>query len=159
FARLMGKLKLYASTSTDVAIAPGLKAVKSERPLAVLRERRLGGADFVLIGVPVILGLLCVAAITGSWPGIAALPAFHLQPLIAFAGTRLRAPDVILIVLFRWPLDVWGWLMLLLEKGSGADVDSVAAKRPDYEKLVAGGLEPFFEPRREQCPLCGSDAL
>ncbi len=159
FVRAVGRLKWYASTSTDVALAPALRAVKTKRPLAVLRERTGGGADFVLVGVPVILALLAVAAITGGPPGIAALVAFQLQPVLAFAGSRLRVSNLIPVVLFRWLVDLWGWLALLFESAPSKGQRAVEERRPEYTQILSGGLDRFFEPRRETCPLCEASEL
>jgi hypothetical protein len=159
FVRAAGRLKWYASTSTDLAIAKGLRAVKTERRLAVLRERHGGGADFVLVGVPLILAIIAVAAITGSWPGLSVLAVFQLQPLLAFAGGPLRPRWLLPVVLLRYLIDVVGWAGLVLEDAPSVDPKEVEARRPEYEKLVADGLDRFFEPRRDTCPLCGDRSL
>ena len=36
---------------------------------------------------------------------------------------------------------------------------ALATGRQEYEQLLAGGVEAFFEPRRATCPLCDSDRL
>lgn len=159
FVRAVGRLKWYASAATDVAFAPRLRAIPTKRRLAVLRERHGSGADFVLAGVPIILAILAVAAITGGWPGIAVAATFHLQPLVAFAGGRLRARDVILASIFRSPLDLVSWIRLLLEDAPSVDPREVDARRPDYASLLRGGTAPFFEPRRDTCPICGWNRL
>ena len=159
FVRAVGRLKWYASASTDLAIAPGLRAVRSRRPLAVLRERTGGGADFVLLGVPIILALLVAAGVTGSWPGLAAVVAFHLQPVVAFAGSRLRVSGLVPVTLFRFLVDVWGWLVLLFESAPSTDPKVVDALRPEYAKILSAGTAPFFEPPRETCPLCDAADL
>lgn len=37
--------------------------------------------------------------------------------------------------------------------------DPYEARRPYYQEELAGGIERFFEPRRETCPWCGSANL
>ena len=37
--------------------------------------------------------------------------------------------------------------------------ETIAELRPVYEALLAGGTDKFFEPRREDCPVCGSREL
>ncbi len=159
FVRAVGRLKWYASAATDVAFAPRLRAIPTQRRLAVLRERHGSGADFVLAGVPIILAILVVAAITGGWPGIAVAVTFHLQPLVAFAGSRLRARDVILASIFRSPLDLVSWIRLLFEDAPSVDPKEVDARRPEYEEMLRAGTAPFFVPRRETCPICGWNRL
>ncbi len=159
FVRAAGRLKWYASTATDVAVAPNLTAIPSKRPLALLRERFGGGADFVLVGVPLILVVLAIAAVFGEWQGRSALIAFHLQPLLAFGGTRLRAKHLLSVVLFRYVMDVWGWFVLLFENAPSTDPKAVEALRPEYKQLLAQGLTPFFEPKRQTCPLCEGKSL
>ncbi|MFO0586963.1 MAG: class I SAM-dependent methyltransferase [Polyangiaceae bacterium] len=159
FVRAVGRLKWYASSGTDVAFADGLRAVPSRRKLAVLRERHGSGADFVLGGVPIILAIVLIAAITGKAPGAAVAVAFTLQPFVAFAGGRLQTPDLLITSLLRWPLDLVSWFSLINEDAPAVDPREVDVRRPDYDRLLKDGLTPFFEPRRETCPLCESRSL
>ncbi|MFO0759256.1 MAG: class I SAM-dependent methyltransferase [Byssovorax sp.] len=160
-ARVAGKLKRYAKGGADLAIAPDLKAVPDEkgRRLAAMREVVGGtGVNAVLIGVPLVLTVIGVAAAFQGL-GFAPLVAFHLQPLIALFATRVSSRDLFLLTLFRAPIELFTWLTLLLEPNGGMDPKRIAALRPAYDELLKGGLDPFFEPRATACPLCASPDL
>src|SRR5690625_7825123 len=45
------------------------------------------------------------------------------------------------------------------EQHTAVAVDEVAQRRPRYLADIAAGLDRFFEPRRKDCPWCGSDRL
>lgn len=160
-ARVAGKLKRYAVTRADIAVAPSLRAVAEDptRRLATMREVVGGaGVNAVLIGVPVVLILLGVgAAMRGA--GFAPLLVFQLQPLVVLAGTRLAPRDLFAVTLFRAPLELWSWIRLLLEPSSGVDPARLAALRPVYDELLKKGTAPFFDPRRTTCPLCDGKEL
>jgi ubiquinone/menaquinone biosynthesis C-methylase UbiE len=161
-ARVAGKLKRYAVTRADIAVAPELHAVPEDptRRLATMREVVGGaGVNAVLLGVPVVLALLGVGAAMRG-PGFAPLLVFQLQPLVVLAGTRLAPRDLFAVTLFRAPLELWSWIRLLLEPSSRVDPARIAALRPVYAELLKKGTAPFFEPRRTTCPLCdGSDLV
>lgn len=151
-------LKHFAAGATDLAIAPGLPARPSDpkRRLAVLRAGIGGGAQLVLVAVPVILLVLVAGAATGGWQGLAALAAYQLQPLVALLGRRGTRPgDLLLTTLLRPLFDAWVWLRLLLEP---IDLDRAAdaERRARYDRLLAAGTEAFFEPRLDVCPICGA---
>lgn len=42
---------------------------------------------------------------------------------------------------------------------SSLETDPVAARRPQYLADIAAGLDRFYEPRRTDCPWCGSARL
>jgi SAM-dependent methyltransferase len=85
--------------------------------------------------------------------------AFQLQPIVAFGGSRLRASGLLPVVLLRWILDLWAWLVLMFEDAPSTDPKEVDARRPEYTKILSSGLGPFFEPRRQTCPLCDAGDL
>jgi SAM-dependent methyltransferase len=157
--RLVGRLKRYAGTSTDLAIAASLRAVPEQRRLAVMREALASGAGFVLAGVPIILLVLAYGALAGGAGGVAALVAFQLQPLLGLAGGALRPSGLVWTTLFRIPLELWSWLGLILEPAPPEDAERLRALRADYDRLLEGGLDRFFEPRASRCPLCGAADL
>lgn len=157
--RAVGRLKRYASMSTDLAIAPSLRAVPEQRRLAILHEALPGSVGFILAAIPVILIVLVYGVLAGGAGGIAALAAFHLQPLLGLAGGPLRSSGLVWATLFRVPLDLWGWLGLVREPSPPEDTDRLRALRADYDRLLEGGIDRFFEPRIERCPLCGEGDL
>jgi len=164
FVKLAAKLKHYAGTTFDFAVFRDLRAVREDpsKRRAAMREA-IGGA------VPVVLitHILVVAALVfgvvyppSRTTGIAALAAFHLQPLLSTVGTRLLPRDLVWMTLFRLPLEAWIWLRTVTGRWRPADEeDLVAVRRPVYEELLQGDLDRFFEPRRETCPLCASEKL
>ena len=161
FVRLAGQLKHYASAATDAAIAPSLHAVPEPRGkrLAALREVIGMGATAVVVGVPVMLALIVTAAATNRVTGWLPIVAFHLQPLLAFAGGRFRPRALAATALLRTPIELWIWLGLTLEPRGGAAAEAANARRKEYDALVTGGLDRFFEPRIDRCPVCGGGSL
>ena len=152
FVRLAARLKHFGKA--DVVLAPGEHARPGDlrRRLEILR---------VLLGpsTPVALAVLPIFwTIMGSgiWlrpvPGLVALGMWQLQPIIALAGTKLRSPDLLLVTLFRGPIELWILIRTLLGRRDGSA--PAAARRADYAELISGGTASFLEPRRESCPMC-----
>lgn len=157
------RLKRYANEHADLAIAPSLKAPAGPRftDWPVFSEA-LGGMShsmFMLKGL--VLLLLLVGLFVSPVAGLVALAALHLQVFLAIAGLKLAPRDLLLVVLFRTPLDCWSWLNTLRTRLSEAKVskDPVEERRPYYQALLGQGIDGFFEARREACPLCGSPDL
>jgi SAM-dependent methyltransferase len=161
FAKAAGRLKHYACASTDLAVAPGLHAAPEERGTrrAVLREVMGGGATLVIVVLPLILAVLAVAAATNRVTGFLPLVVFQLQPLLGLAGGRLGSRGLVTATLFRAPIELWGWLLLLSDRTPAVDPAAIVAMRPAYDALVASGTEGFFEPRIDRCPICGGGDL
>ena len=159
--RIVGELKRYACTGTDLAVAPSLGAARQDpkRRLDMLRELVGDGVGFVIAGTPIVIALVVLAAVTGRIAGLGVLALFHLQPLIAFAFSRLRPRGVVVTSLLRTPLELWGWLGLVLARRPAVDAAEVAARRDTYDRLLSGGLDPFFEPRLDRCPICNAEKL
>ena len=156
FAEVVRVLKRYAVTRTDVAVAPGL-----DSPGIALRERRrllrMRHSDLVMPVVALQLGLLALAlALAPAW-GLASLASLHLQALVATIGTPLAPRDRFASVLARTLVD------FVSTFGPAAPPAAPRAHtadlRPEYDALLAHGTESFFEPPREDCPLCGGRAL
>jgi len=157
------RLKRYACASTDLAVAPGLRARPdaTHQRLAVLRAVYSAGARIVL-ALPVLVYAALVAGVIVQpvW-GLAAVAAFWVQPYVAFAGRGpIRPRDLHRAVLVRPVGDPLRWLATVTGRWRPA------AKPDPYPDLVArytaelsDGTDRFFEPRRESCPWCGSDAL
>jgi SAM-dependent methyltransferase len=161
FVRLAARLKRYSLGAADLAVAPSLSAVPGDpkRRLALLWETMGSGANAVLFGVPVLIALLVLAAITDHVTGAVALVVFQAQPLLALVGGDLRPPDLFLETLIRLPLELWAWVGLLRDGSPDPHVEAARARRGEYDQLLAGGLARFFEPRAERCPLCQGTEL
>jgi SAM-dependent methyltransferase len=153
FAQIAAKVKLYGRAG--LAIAPGEHA----RP-ANLRHRYdilrvlIGPSTAVaLVVLPIMWALIGVGIYNHPIPGLVALAAWQLQPLIALLATSLRARDLLIVTVLRFPIE------LVLLVGMVVSPRSRGTPSADYRQLLAGGVERFFEPRRETCLLCESRDL
>ncbi len=158
------KLKRYASATTDLAVVPGMRAAYEDP------KKRMGVMVHVIggaAGIVTVVQLVVFAAIAAVvvfpqarlW-GLGALAAFHLQPLIVCLGTPVRPRDLILQTLLRWPMEVGTWLLTVTGRWRPDEgPDPIEQARPVYDELLAEGDSKFFEPRREDCPVCGSTDL
>jgi SAM-dependent methyltransferase len=156
FADAARILKRYATTRSDLAVAPGLVS-----PGVPLRERRRllrqHYTDLVLVVVGLQLLALAVAiAFAPAW-GLAALAVLHLQGVLVTAGTPLAPRDLLGSLVARVLIDA------LSTFGPATPEPKVgpspAELRSSYEALLATGVDRFFEPPRDDCPLCGARAL
>ncbi len=164
FVKLASRLKHYAGTTADFAVFPELHAVREDpnKRRAAMREAIGGAVPVVLVTHILVLAALVFGVLypPSRTMGIAALAAFHLQPLLATAGTRLLPRDLGWMTLFRLPLEAWIWLRTVTGRWRPeGEEDLVAERRPMYDELLQGDLARFFEPRRETCPLCDSEHL
>jgi SAM-dependent methyltransferase len=151
-------LKRYASTSADFAIAPSLQSA----PLPLRDRRRLVRLVFSDLVLPVLalqLALLVVGPLLAPIAGAAAVAAFHLQQLLVTAGTALAPRGRLLYALFRTPIDLASSFGPTTPLRAGARAVVTAEQRATYAALVAGGTAPLFEPRRDDCPVCGGHDL
>jgi SAM-dependent methyltransferase len=160
FARGAVRLKRFASTSSERAVAPGLRAVADnpDKRLAVLQALRGRLWPLVLAGTPLWLALLALGVVLEPLAGLVVLGLFHAQLLLAIMGTRLRPRDLPWAVLLRAPLELWDWGRTVVGRWRPGP-DPYEARRPLYDALLAGGIGRFFEARREDCPLCGGRDL
>jgi SAM-dependent methyltransferase len=156
FAEAARVLKRYATTEGDLAVAQDLVS-----PGIPLRERRRllrqHYTDLVLpvMGLQVLL-LATAIALAPAW-GLAALAALHLQVLIVTVATPLSPRDRVVSLVVRILQDVLSTFgPALAEPVVGATSTEL---RPTYEKLLADGVARFFEPPREDCPICSSHSL
>ena len=153
---LSRSLKLHAATATDFAIAPALTS-----PAVTMRERRrllrlLFGDMVVPLFVLQLALLASTIAFAPTW-GLAALAIFHLQVLLVTVGTPLAPSGRLAHAALRPIVD------LASTVGPVAPAPpsrvSAAELRPVYDELLACGTSAFFEPPREDCPLCASREL
>ncbi|HWL87004.1 MAG TPA: class I SAM-dependent methyltransferase [Polyangiaceae bacterium] len=152
FAHLARKLKFYASTEMDHAIAPSLVS-----PGISLHERRrllrMAFSSFVGVFVAGWYAFAVLAFVLSPLAGAIALAVRHLDMLLATLGTALSPWDRALQIATRSPVD--------LASAFGPAAPDPAQGVPDeelrrtYDSLLANGTASFFEPVREDCPLCG----
>ncbi|MFD7324333.1 methyltransferase domain-containing protein [Streptomyces sp. NPDC059875] len=156
---LTRRLKEYATASTDLAVAPGLSSrVVSAGAGSRVAELRAQGLPPGLLSAVQLAGLVLLAAAAvrdGRW-GVAAAGLYWLQPLLVLGtGGPLRPADLAGASAAR-PLRS---LRAALRTAAGARPPRQAGeadRRAEYAAELAGGTDRFFEPRRADCPWCGS---
>ena len=150
------------SRRTGVAVAPGLQTPAEFPPeldaavFASRYGRSAQAARKLFLGRWLVVAAgLAVAPAAGA----ASAVAFSLQPLIAFAGLALRPRDLGRAALLRIVLEGWRLARLPMTSEGPSWRERAERLRPTYDALLAKGLETFFEPRRHDCPICGSQDL
>ncbi len=158
-ADLFGHLKRYAPRTTDLALAPHLRTPEAtaDRPVDDMEAVLNKGA--VIGGQVADLALLAGAARSRRPWAIAAAVARVAQPLIATGGTAASPRDMPGAVPRQLVASALGLPQALASGRPTEEAVGAASARSDYEKLMADGVERFFEPRRDDCPLCGSGDL
>jgi SAM-dependent methyltransferase len=156
FAQLAIRLKHFGRADIAVAPAEHARAQDPGQRFAVLRAV-LGPSTWMALGVlPVFWVIIGLGIWLAPVAGLVTLALWQLQPLIAIAGTTLRSRDLAVVTLLRAPIELWMFARTLTGRTA---IDLAAPHRAAYEKLIAGGTERFFEPRRETCPVCGGGEL
>ncbi|MFD7083801.1 methyltransferase domain-containing protein [Streptomyces sp. NPDC059918] len=167
---LIRRLKEYAADSTGLAIAPALSVGRSGDPAGPVRaaELRAQGlppgvlAGAQLAGLAVLAGL---AGRQGRW-GAAAAGLYWLQPYLVLGGSGapLRPADLPGATAIRPARSLGAAVrtaaaVLRTPAEDGADAGAGAARAAAYRTELAFGTERFLEPRRTDCPWCGSRRL
>jgi SAM-dependent methyltransferase len=165
---LTARAKRYAPRSTEIAVAPDLRAAAGPGPGAG-GGRACLAASFS-IAAPIVVGTKAAAlallarGVTSRRPtAVAAVVAHALVPMMATGGTALAPRDLpgrVPLRLVNATLDL-GRTLVGRRTGPTDDREAteLAARRAEYDQMLAGGLDAFFEPRCDDCPLCGSTAL
>lgn len=152
FLRLSRTLKRHAVTRTDLVVAPGLTTRELTFPER-RRAARIVHGRFVSLTALLQLGLLTTLFYFAPWISALALVVLHVKLLIATAGTALVPRDSLRYALMRIAVDA---LSVLGPVAPDSLVrPSKQELRATYSSLLASGLDSFFEPPREDCPLCG----
>src|SRR5262249_46289176 len=126
------------------------------RRFEILQTMLGPSAPLALAMLPILWALLAIGVTVAPIAGVAALAAWQLQPIIALLFTRLGGLDIIPVGIFRGPIELYMFARTVF----GRRVPDLAtARRPDYDQLLAGGTDRFYEPRRTTCPVCESTAL
>ncbi|MFT7624837.1 MAG: SAM-dependent methyltransferase [Myxococcota bacterium] len=164
FTAWAARLIRYAPRAADLAVAPQLKTrpEKDADRYRLLSEAAGGLASAVLVVQPLMLALLVAAVLTDPIWGLVLVGVFNLQPLIALAGSPFKPSDLALVTALRplLELDAWRRTMTAALTTRSDEPDPVEARREKYEAWVAEhGTGPFFEERREDCPLCAAQSL
>jgi len=158
--KLAARLKLYAPLTYDHVVAPAERA----QPTVVSRRRAslraiLGPATPIALAFqPMFWALMIAGVIARPILGAVAIGLWHLQPLLAIAGTRIKPRDLLVVTIARAPIELYLLLGTLFGRWSPPREDRVSALRPTYDALIRDE-EQFWEPRRDDCPMCRSRAL
>jgi SAM-dependent methyltransferase len=157
FVRTATRLNHYGPA--DVAIAPleHARPVDLSRRFDILHAMLGPGTTVALVVLPVFWIVMGLGVWLRPIPGLVALGAWHLQPLLGIAGTKLRPRDLLLVTVLRAPIEVWTLVRTVF--GRRSQVVAAETRRDAYAKLLANGTEQFYEPRREACPMCDSQEL
>jgi SAM-dependent methyltransferase len=172
--RMVRRVKEYAPAATDLVIAPGLRAPAP----APARGMELRAAELRAQGLPPrstaaaqLAGLALLAMSAAAHPrwGTAAAALYWLQPyLVLGPGSPLHPADLGRATAAR-PLRSLASALRTAAHPQDAthphhavDADDPAAQRSRYAAELAElsiRTDRFFEPRRPDCPWCGSAQL
>ncbi|MFC5750029.1 class I SAM-dependent methyltransferase [Actinomadura rugatobispora] len=96
-----------------------------------------------------------------AW-GMLAVAAYCLVPYVVFAKTALAPRDLHRSALLRLVQTPWSWWQTLRAPVTAWEWDRVEGEtqaRAHYRDDLTEGIERFFDPRRDDCPWCGSWSL
>ncbi|GAA2583439.1 class I SAM-dependent methyltransferase [Actinomadura fulvescens] len=165
FLRIVLRVKECAPTGLDFAVVPGgLDAVRTDPAWSAARLRTLGVPVALAFAWPPLLAVLVTAtAVTAPVWVFAASIVLWLRPVLVLRRSALRPSDGVPGMVLRPVRYARGWVRAV----AGYRHRSVyEPERPDLEALrtqyaaaVGNGVEGFFEPRRKDCPWCGSPEL
>lgn len=164
-------LKEYAPDATGLAVAPGLSCGRAAAEGAGAADGTVRAAELRAQGLPPgalaaaqLAGLALLAGVAvrqGRW-GAAAAGLYWLQPYLVLGapGSPLHPADLAPATAGR-PVRSLGTALRTAAAaprptGTGA---AEAARAEAYRAELAGGTERFLEPRRPDCPWCGSREL
>ncbi|MFJ6755881.1 methyltransferase domain-containing protein [Streptomyces sp. NPDC091273] len=165
---LTRRLKEYAADATGLAIAPGLSCGAPDEPRGPARvaELRAQGLPPGALAAAQLGGLALLAGVAlrqGRW-GAAAAGLYWLQPYLALGGpgSPLRPADLARATAAR-PLRSLGAALRTAAAagrgGTGEDRARDATRAAAYRAELTSGVAHFLEPRRPDCPWCGSGRL
>ena len=153
---LAARIKSYAPRTMGHALAPGLRAAPSDGRGRLDSLQATIGAPFAAAGFALDVALLAGAARSRRPWALAAAAVRVLQPWLAVAGTAAHprdlagaAPARLMSSARDLPRALGRWVA-----GAGDE-----RRRAEYDDLLSGGVDGFFDERRPDCPLCGSRDL
>lgn len=170
---LVRRLKEYAAGATGLAVAPDLSRGRTAGPpgagaaaaRARVAELRAQGLPPGVVSAAQLAGLALLAGAAvrqGRW-GAAAAGLYWLQPYLALGGpgSPLRPADLARATAARPVRSLCGAVRTGLAAAgqAGTGGPDTAAVAASYRAGLAGGTDRFFEPRRSDCPWCGSERL
>ncbi|MFD9615666.1 methyltransferase domain-containing protein [Streptomyces virginiae] len=164
---LTRRLKEYAADATGLAIAPGLSCGGLGEAAGPARaaELRAQGLPPGALAAAQLGGLALLAGVAvrqGRW-GAAAAGLYWLQPSLVLGGGRspLRPAGLGRATAARPLRSLGAGLRTAAAAGRDTPSDGAveAARAAAYREDLAAGIDRFLEPRRADCPWCGSDRL
>ncbi|MEU7725716.1 class I SAM-dependent methyltransferase [Streptomyces sp. NPDC040724] len=165
---LTRRLKEYAADATGLAIAPGLSCGAPDEPRGPARvaELRAQGLPPGALAAAQLGGLALLAGVAlrqGRW-GAAAAGLYWLQPYLALGGpgSPLRPADLARATAARPLRSLGAALRTAAAAGrdaTGEDHARDTARAAAYRAELGAGVAHFLEPRRPDCPWCGSGRL
>ncbi len=177
YLRLARQLKRHAPTSTDLAVAPRLRAVDAHPSWRLAYQRALLGVAMPLLapGPAVGAALASVAPAVARRAGAAALAAYLAEPAVVAGGGPVRPRELggpdgsparrILGLASRPVRDIAEVVRPVLGPPApgvaalrAAEHDEATARRRLYATEAADPGRLFDAPRAT-CPWCGSDAI
>lgn len=158
------RVKAYACGTAAVMLAPRLHSGGDDLAKRRARLRANGVVPPIHLALDVIPYALTVIALAAAWQwGLVAAVVYCLQPYLIFAGTGIRPRGLHAAALLRPVHDPYVWVRTAAGRWrSSADAQRAAqlAESAAYHaEALAGGTDPFFGQRREDCPWCGSREL
>jgi SAM-dependent methyltransferase len=164
FVRLAERLKKYAPTGMDFAVAPGLPVVAPDPTTRKARLRARAGIVPLALTVPVVgYGLLAAAVAANPAWGWIGLVAYSLQPYLSTLGTPVRPADrhrAAWLRLIASPVRWWREVRGTWRSPFDVEIDVLRAQvRAEYAAELADSVDRFFEQRRDTCPWCGDTRL
>ncbi|MHB8318305.1 MAG: class I SAM-dependent methyltransferase [Acidimicrobiales bacterium] len=159
------RLKRYAPRDSDlVVVGAGSTEPTSKERLTYLKTR-FGPGVAVVFSIPAVLYVfLGVGLVLYPLWGLVAIVAWCLQPIIALFGSPLDPGDLWTRSLLRWmksPVDLAKVLMAHDSEDQQARDKALEleVQRAAYDELLAKGVDRFFEPARQDCPMCSSKLI
>ncbi|MFD9301970.1 class I SAM-dependent methyltransferase [Streptomyces sp. NPDC060048] len=173
---LTRRLKEYAADATGLAVAPALSCGPAPDAAGAARagELRAQGLPPGPLAAAQLAGLALLAGAAvrqGRW-GAAAAGLYWIQPYLALGwpGAPLRPADLARATATR-PVRSLGAALRTAAATtrsrrvrdaapeSGGDLARAAVRAATYRADLSAGTDRFLEPRRPDCPWCGSDQL
>ncbi|MFE6843511.1 methyltransferase domain-containing protein [Streptomyces sp. NPDC057686] len=173
---LVRRLKEFAADATGLAVAPALSSGHPRHSSTTgtgtgtgtgrVAELRAQGLPPGALAAAQLAGLAVLAGAVlrqGRW-GAAAAGLYWLQPYLALGGRAgpLRPADLARATAARPVRSLGAGLRTAAaaaRTGHGAADTARAASAAAYRAELAGGTDRFLEPRRRDCPWCGSRQL
>ncbi|WP_234382788.1 class I SAM-dependent methyltransferase [Streptomyces sp. XY332] len=163
---LVRRLKEFAADATGLAVAPALSSGRPGRDTTGqgrVAELRAQGLPPGALAAAQLAGLAVLAGAVlrqGRW-GAAAAGLYWLQPYLTLGGrgAPLRPADLARATAARPVHSLAAGLRTAAAAARTPRGAADTARAASYRAELADGTDRFFEPRRPDCPWCGSRQL